>query len=284
MRRRAGARCAPGRADSDGSSGLLGRRLGRRSEHRRANPLKSCTSMVSPLLTVRSGGRWARPIVRCFGPGPVGVARPVAGCPPMSRHRPEGPIARDPPVPRAPLRSRDRRRAGADRGAPVRRHRRGAARVVAGAEPAQRGPARPPVRRAGRGSRRALPAGRADVRRVALGRSAAQGPQARGLRLRAGLRGPGHRDRAHPARLLRPPEARAVRARGRGPPARAHARGCPRGPLPAPARDRRQHVARRGPVRGSARARPRRTSRRSRRPRRRSTSSTTTACATACGS
>ena len=95
---------------------------------------------------------------------------------------------------------------------------------------------------------------------------------------------PGTDDRAHPARLLRPTEARAVRARGR-----ASSRTSARSPLRArtatgccarPASTRRPSWS----CTRIPRARPRRTSRRSPRPRRRSISPTTTACAIVCGS
>ena len=66
---------------------------------------------------------------------------------------------------------------------------------------------------------------------------------------------PGHRRRADPARVLRPPPAGAARARVRRPAPRAHARGAARGPLPAAPGDRREHEPGRRAVRRPERAR-----------------------------
>ena len=196
-----------------------------------------------------SGGRPTAPIVRCRGPGSVGVApcsavpsaRPRAQRNSVPDIRPFRALRYDPEVGRrpGPVVAPPYDVIGA--GPPP-----GAARPPS----AQRRAARPPAGRARRGSRRAVPAGGADARRVALGRDAAQGPAPVGLRVRAGLPRARHGRGADAARLLRAPAHRAVRARERRPAARADAVGPQGGPLPAAARDRHQHVAGRRPVRG----------------------------------
>ena len=150
-----------------------------RSEHRRPEPPEklqgghSGAAAGPPRWPSDRGYRtMLRPRARRSGRAPSAGAQPVSA--------PRGIRARHPPVSRAPVRSRGRRRPRPGGRPAVRRDRPRPASRAARAEPAERRPARPAPRGAARGSRRAVPPRRADLRGLALRRRPAQGP-ARGL-------------------------------------------------------------------------------------------------------
>ena len=221
--------------------------VGYGSEHRRAGSGKSCNACIQPsTVAARSGGRPAAPIVRCIGPGLDRVARaPSAGAQPVVRAQRNPCPTSDRSAPSASI-PRSSATWGMVAAPPYDVIGPDLHRSLLAREPDERRPAGPAARGAPRGPRRALSARRADARGLALRRHAAQGPAARLLRLRAGLPGAGHRRSSGPSAGSSPasassrsaPTAACCRTSGRWP-------GRKRGPLPAAARDRRQHVARR---------------------------------------
>ena len=245
-----------GRAIREARDGTRGLQCGAglRSQHRRLGPPKSCAPSTVTGRSEPGRGSDARGY-RTIPPqrSASGISSDVAsrrGSRPVVAASSRGDRAPDPSVPRPPVCVRARRATSAAVVAPpydvigADEHAR-----AARPPPGERRPPRPAVDRARRRARRALSAGGADARRVALRRDASQGPAIRDLRLRADLSRPGHGRRADAARVLRPAAARDVRAGRRGPAATSGRSRAARGPLPAAAGDRRQHEPGRRPVR-----------------------------------